>query len=213
MPANPGVDDGRSRRFNRFGQFGDFRQRAAVVDQIEHRQAVDDNEIVAGALAHRLNHFNGETHAPGIIAAPLVVALVGARGEKFVNQIALRAHHLDAVIACFPRQLGAVGKIIDQREDLVVAQLMRGEPVNRRLQRRGGDQRGLVAVAPGVQDLQGDFTAFLMYRIGDLAMMRQMADIVEYRAAGHGHPGRGGRDAAGDDQRHAVPRALGVKGR
>ncbi|VFT75765.1 Uncharacterised protein [Klebsiella aerogenes] len=88
VPANPGVDNCRPRRFNRFSQFGDFRQRAAVVDQIEHRQAVDDNEIVAGALAHRLNHFNGETHAPGIIAAPLVVALVGARGEKFVNQIA-----------------------------------------------------------------------------------------------------------------------------
>ena len=133
MPANPGVDDGRSRRFNRFGQFGDFRQRAAVVDQIEHRQAVDDNEIVAGALAYRLNHLYGETHAPGIIAAPLVVALVGARGEKFVNQIALRAHHLDAVISRFTRQLGAVGKIIDQRQDLIVAQFMGGKTVDRRL--------------------------------------------------------------------------------
>ena len=133
MPANPGVDDGRSRRFNRFGQFGDFRQRAAVVDQIEHRQTVNDNEIVAGALAHRLHHLYGETHAPGIIAAPLVVALVSARGEKFVNQIALRAHHLDAVIARFTRQLGAVGKIIDQRQDLIVAQFMGGKTVDRRL--------------------------------------------------------------------------------
>lgn len=124
VPANPGVDDGRSRRFNRFGQFSDFRQRAAVVDQIEHRQTVNDNEIVVSALAHRLNHLYGETHAPGIIAAPLVVALVGARGEKFVNQIALRAHHFDAVISRFARQLGAVGKIIDQRQDLIVAQFM-----------------------------------------------------------------------------------------
>lgn len=88
---------------------------------------------MAGALAHRLNHLYGETHAPGIIAAPLVVALVGARGEKFVNQIALRAHHLDAVIARFARQLGAVGKIIDQRQDLIVAQFMGGKTVDRRL--------------------------------------------------------------------------------
>ncbi|VGP34300.1 hypothetical protein SB00610_01904 [Klebsiella quasipneumoniae subsp. similipneumoniae] len=168
---------------------------------------------MAGALAHGLDHFNGETHTARVIAAPLIAALVGARGEEFVNQIALRAHHLDAVIARFPRELGAVGKIIDQREDLVVAQLMRGEPVNRRLQRRGGDQRGLVAVAPGVQDLQSDFAAFLMYRVGDLAMMRQMAGIVEHRAASHGHPGRGGSDAAGDDQCHTVTRTLGVKGR
>ena len=133
MPADAGINDCRPCRFDGLGQFGDLRQRAAAVDQIEHRQTVDDNEIVAGALAHRLNHFNGETHAPGIIAAPLVVALVGARGEKFVNQIALRAHHFDAVIARFTRQLGAVGKIIDQRQDLIVAQFMGCKTVNRRL--------------------------------------------------------------------------------
>ena len=88
VPADPGVDDGRSRRFNRFGQFSDFRQRAAVVDQIEHRQTVDDNEIVTGALSHGLDHFNGESHTARVIAAPLIAALVSARGEEFVNQIA-----------------------------------------------------------------------------------------------------------------------------
>jgi hypothetical protein len=67
------------------------------------------------ARSHGSDHFNGKTHAAGVIAAPLVVALVGARGEKFVNQIAFRAHHFDAVIPGFPRQLGAAGKIIDQR--------------------------------------------------------------------------------------------------
>ena len=88
---------------------------------------------MTGALAHGLDHFNGESHTARVIAAPLIVALVGARGEKFVNQIALRAHHLDAVIARFARQLGAVGKIIDQRQDLIVAQFMGGKTVDRRL--------------------------------------------------------------------------------
>ena len=64
-----------------------------------------------------------------------------------------------------------------------------------------------------MQDLQGDLAAFLMYRVGNMTMVRQMAGIVEYRAAGHGDP-RGRRsDAAGDDQRHAVTGAFGVKGR
>ena len=85
------------------------------------------------AIREPIEHTTGETHAPGIIAAPLVVALVGARGEKFVNQIAFRAHHFDAVISRFARQLGAVGKIIDQRQDLIVAQFMGGKTVDRRL--------------------------------------------------------------------------------
>ena len=55
------------------------------------------------------------------------------RGEKFVNQIALRAHHFDAVIARFTRQLGAAGKIIDKRKDLIVAQFMGRKTVDRRL--------------------------------------------------------------------------------
>ena len=62
-----------------------------------------------------------------------------------------------------------------------------------------------------MQDLQSDFAAFLMYRVGNMAMMRQMAGVVKYRAAGHGDA-RGRRsDAAGDDQRHAVTGALSVK--
>ena len=64
-----------------------------------------------------------------------------------------------------------------------------------------------------MQDLQSDFAAFLVYRVSNMAMVRQMAGIIEYRAAGHGDArGRRG-DAAGDDQRHAVAGALGVKGR
>jgi hypothetical protein len=31
-----------------------------------------------------------------------------------------------------------------------------------------------------------------VYRVGDNAVMRQMAGIVQHRAAGHGHAGRGG---------------------
>ncbi len=48
-----------------------------------------------------------------------------------------------------------------------MGQGMGGKAVDRRPDSRRGHQLRLVAVTPGVQDLQGDFTALLMYRLGD----------------------------------------------
>ncbi|VTM89165.1 Uncharacterised protein [Raoultella ornithinolytica] len=85
MPADTGVDEGRACRLDGLRQLNHFRQRTAVVDQVEHRQAVDNNKIVASPFAYRTHDFYGKAHAPGVIAAPLVVTLVGARGEEFVD--------------------------------------------------------------------------------------------------------------------------------
>lgn len=62
-------------------------------------------------------------------------------------------------------------------------------------------------------NLQGDFAPFAMNRIGNMPMVRQMAGIIEHRAAGHRDAGIHWRNPAGDNQRHAVTRAFGVKGR
>ena len=64
-----------------------------------------------------------------------------------------------------------------------------------------------------MQNLQGDFAPFAMNRIGNMPMVRQMAGIIEHRAAGHRDAGIHWRNPAGDNQRHAVTRAFGVKGR
>ena len=64
-----------------------------------------------------------------------------------------------------------------------------------------------------MQDLQRNFTALLVYRIGNMAMVGEMAGVVQHRAARHGDAGRGGGNSAGDDQRHPVAGALGVKSR
>ena len=87
MPADPGIDDCRTCGFNGFCQQDGFIEGAAVVHEIEHRQAVDDNKIFSYALAYRAHHFHGKTHAVGVVAAPLVIALVGTGGQKFVDQI------------------------------------------------------------------------------------------------------------------------------
>ena len=174
VPANPGVDNGGTGGFNCLRQLHGFVEGAAAFHQVEHRQAEDDNKIRTRTFTHRAHHLHGKTHAAGIVATPFVVALVGACGEKFVNQIAFRAHHLHAVVACFPCQRGAAGKIVDQRQDLVVAKGVRSKAVNRRLNSRGGNQVRLIAVAPGMQNLQGDFAALAVDRVGHNAVVRQL---------------------------------------
>ena len=64
-----------------------------------------------------------------------------------------------------------------------------------------------------MQDLQGDFAALLVYRVGNIAMMGEVAGVVKHRPARHGDAGRGGGNSAGDDQRYPVAGALGVKSR
>src|SRR3546814_19763405 len=68
----------------------------AAFDQVEHRQSVNDDEVRPAGLAHAAHDFHREAHAVFRAAAPAVVALVGARNRELVEQVALRAHHLDA---------------------------------------------------------------------------------------------------------------------
>ena len=212
VPANPGVDNGGTGGFNRLRQLHGFVEGAAAFHQVEHRQAEDDNKIRTRTFTHRTHHLHGKTHAAGIVTTPFVVALVGARGEKFVDQIALGAHHLHAVVTRFSRERGAASKVIYQRQDLVMAEGMGSKAVNRRLNSRGGNQVRLIAVAPGMQNLQGDFAALVVNRVGHHAVVRQLCRIVQHRAALHRHPGRGRGYAASDNQRHPVARALGIEG-
>ena len=64
---------------------------------------------------------------------------------------------------------------------------MRCEAVNRRLNGRRRDQFRLIAVAPGVQDLQGDFAALFVNRVGNDTVMCKLARIVQHRATFHRH--------------------------
>jgi hypothetical protein len=119
---------------------------------------------------------------------PFVVALVGAGGEEFVYQIPFGAHYFDAIVARFTRQRRTAGEIVNQRQDLVMAECVRRETVNGSLNGRWRNQIRLIAIAPGMQDLQGNFATFFVNRIGHNAVMRQLAGIVQHCATFHPHP-------------------------
>ncbi len=212
MPADPGVDDGCACGFNGLRQLDGFLKGAAALHQVEHRQAEDNNKVAPGAFPHRAYHFDRKAHPPGIVPAPFVIALVGTRGEEFVDQIAFGAHHLHAVVTRLAGQGGAAGEVINQGQNFIMAEGMRLEAVDWGLDRRRGHQVRLIAVASGMQNLQGDFAALLVDGIGNDPVVRQLCHIVQHRAALHPDARRGRGHAAGDNQRHPVTGTFGIEG-
>ena len=78
----------------------------AAVDQVEHRQPVDDDEVGAA----RPRGCGARSRPRSACACPASppqasVALVGARRRELVDEVAFRAHHLDAVVAGLAREL------------------------------------------------------------------------------------------------------------
>ena len=92
-------------------------------------------------------------------AAPLVVAVVGARRDELVDQVALRAHDLDAVVAGALREARAADVVGDGLPHAPARQRARPEGRDRRAHRRRRDGQRVVGVAARVQDLQRDLAA------------------------------------------------------
>jgi hypothetical protein len=92
--------------------------RRAAFDQVEHRQAEDDDEVLAHPLAGAAHDLQREADAVFIAAAPFVVAVVGVGGDELVDQVALGAHDLHAVIAGTLGQRGGIGVVLDRLLDL-----------------------------------------------------------------------------------------------
>uniref|UniRef100_A0A914YP03 HPt domain-containing protein n=1 Tax=Panagrolaimus superbus TaxID=310955 RepID=A0A914YP03_9BILA len=117
MPADTGIDDRRTGRLDCLRLLHDLFPVAAVVDQIHQRQAIDDDEVRAAGLADAAHDLDREAHALAGVTAPTVGALVGARGDEFVDEVALRAHHFDAVVAGLAGQLRAACVVGDMALD------------------------------------------------------------------------------------------------
>ena len=113
VPADAGIDDGGASGFDRLGLGDDVLPAVAAFDQVEHRQAIDQDEIRAAGLAHLAHDLHREAHPLGRIAAPGIGASVRARRGELVQQVALRTHHFDAVVAGVAGQAGGGGEIAD----------------------------------------------------------------------------------------------------
>ena len=113
MPANAGVDDRSPGLFYLFGQHDDFLPGAAAFDEVEHGKSKNDNEIFPDPPADRLDNLNGEATSVAEWPAPLIITPIGLLGHELIDQVALRAHDLHAVIAGQVGELGTPGEIVD----------------------------------------------------------------------------------------------------
>ena len=100
VPADPRIDDRGARRFDLLGERHDLVPGLAIWNEVDHRQAIDQDEVGAHGLAHTRHDVDRQALAIFHAAAPSVGALVGMGDKKLVDEIAFASHHLDAVIAC-----------------------------------------------------------------------------------------------------------------
>ncbi len=119
MPADTGVDQRGASFFYSFAQLDHLLPAATFVNQIEHRQAVNNDELRPDTLADAADNLNRQPHPLLIVAAPVVVALVGALNNKLVNEIAFRAHDFDTVVAGILCQRCATDKVVNLLPDFI----------------------------------------------------------------------------------------------
>src|SRR5213594_2866119 len=61
----------------------------AALDEIEHRQPVDDDELRAHGLARAAHDRDRKAHAIEKRAAPLVIAKIGLRRDELIDEVTL----------------------------------------------------------------------------------------------------------------------------
>ena len=212
VPANTGVDDVGAGFFNGLAQGHHFVKVTAAFHQVEHGQAINDNELLPNGLAYAAHDFDGQAGAVFKAAAPAVLALVGAGDDELVDEVALGTHDLDAVVAGLTRERGTTHVVVDLLLHFGVAQFLRCEGVDGSLDGGGRDQVGVIGVTAGVQDLHADLAAFSVHSIGDFPVM------LGFLRGGHfGGPLEHtaflvGGNAAGHDQAYTTAGTLGIEG-
>ena len=144
-------------------------------------------------------------------AAEFVAAVVGACDGELVEQVALRAHDLDAIEAGALGEFGAAHIVLNRLPDFGRAQGARRARVDWRRDVGGAHRPGDFCIAAGVQDLQNDLAALGMHRLRDrferiglFLCYEQGTRFIQQAILARGITAR-------DDQADATARPLGIE--
>ena len=139
-----------------------------------------DVEVVPDLGPDRLDGVEEQPRAVLERPAVLVLALVDGRGEELREEVAVRAVDLDAVEPCLPGAAGPRGERALDRLQVGPGRALGLEAVQRvGLARRGEPlavrERGDVALAPGVRELDDVLAVVLVDALAELAPERDRA--------------------------------------
>ena len=209
VPAHAGIEDIGAGGLDPAREQHDFIARQAAFDQVEHRDAVLQDEVRAAALAHATHDLDRKAHAVLDRPAPFIAALVGAQAQELRDQVAFGAHDLDPVVARLLPEQRAAREVLDGLLDFGAGEFARRDRVDRCFDRRGRDRARALAVATAVQQLQQDPAARVVHGLHDGAVAVAVLR-VHHRLAVRSEAALDiGRERAGDHQRDAAARALG----
>ena len=116
---------------------------------------------LAAAGANRPDDLGRQPLAIGAEPPQSIGALIGARRQELVQQVAFRTHDLDPVVASLLGEHRGVREVLDRVENLILGQLARRQRVDPRGDRRRGDEAVVTRIAAGVEELQHDESAGL----------------------------------------------------
>jgi hypothetical protein len=128
VPPDPDVERVHARRHERRREGLDLLPRPRLGHQLRPGHPEQHREPVPDRLAHRCRHLDPEPHPPLGVAAPRVIAPVRHRGEELIDEVALRAHHLDRREPELLRQRRPGGELGHHVPDLVLAERPRLHP-------------------------------------------------------------------------------------
>ena len=205
VPADARVNHRRADCFDVFCQLHHFFPGTPFRYQVEHAQPVNDDEVLTDCFADARHDFQRETHPVRVAAAVFVGTFVGAGADELIDEVALAAHDLDAVVARVLRQFGGADEVLHRAANATFAQRARLEFADGRFDGTRRDAERMVTVASGVENLHADFTTLLMHGIGDDLMLLGVTRFGHARGKGCDPTLARGRDAAGDDQSHPAP--------
>ena len=131
---------------------------------------------------------------------------------EFIDKVSFGAHDLDAIEPRCLRVFGGFRKILDSAADIGIGHLARNKAVDRGADRAWGDAALDFCIAPGVQKLRANQTAFGLDRLADRTQAARVLRVVNTWPFGIEHALGIGRKSARNQNRRLSPRPFGVKG-
>ena len=167
VPADAGVDNGRTRLLDFLGQVHNLFPGAAILNQIQHGQTVDQDEVLSHPFTNPTDDFDRQANPVFVAATPTVGAVVGVGNNELVDEIAFRTHDLNAIITGSLRQCGAIRVVLDLLFNTCFIQLPGLEWVDRCLDGGRRYQLRRVGITASMENLHADLAIGCMDGVGD----------------------------------------------